>query len=205
MLVIPICFNTLIFRPQVIEEKLTYINTHANLSVGMSFKVIEEVVNTRGTDIQLNGLNHIISTARKQYITGLNSRPNSEAYDVRLDSFVAYLMKNAVPEVLVTLALLEQFSQPGLDNEGLEATRIRRAAEEGLTHERERQPAATKELMLWHQSYHLFRVTANCFVLGVEEFAKAGYERALDYFTVAYKISARIIEEPPKVNKVNKL
>lgn len=99
------------------------------------------------------------------------------------------------------MAVLEQFSLPGLDNDGQHASAIRSAADEKLIALRKSRSMAAMELREWHQAYHLFRVSAHCYVMGVDNFLIQKFECSLDLFIIAYNVSVKIMESPPKVRK----
>lgn len=114
-----------LFLNQVVQEKLTYVNTHAKLSTQMSSQIIELVERKRNSRDEIasikdgysNLMDEIVDETHKAY-SDLITKCNEEGscVDCRLQSFVIYLMKNQCSRILIRLALLEQFSLPGLDN-----------------------------------------------------------------------------------------
>lgn len=76
---------------------------------------------------------------------------------------------------------------------------IRQAAQTKLDSSRLQRPAEAAKLKEWHQAYHMFRVSANAFILGVDQMCMQKYEEALDSLTVSYNISQRISERDPEV------
>lgn len=77
---------------------------------------------------------------------------------------------------------------------------LRQAAEAKLETLRTQRSSDAQKLREWHQAYHLFRVSANAFVLGVEQMCMEKYDEALDSLTVAYNISQKVSERGPEVS-----
>lgn len=65
---------------------------------------------------------------------------------------------------------------------------------------RQESPQAAEVLKEWHQVYHMFRVTAYCFVKASFAYVEERFEEALDLFTVAYMLNVKITEMPPLVS-----
>ena len=78
--------------------------------------------------------------------------------DSRLESFVFYLLRNDETKnmPLVELAVLEQFSFPGLDMNTQLTSAFRNAADALLQSRRNKHQEADT-LKQWHQAYHFFR------------------------------------------------
>jgi len=105
-------------------------------------------------------------------------------------------------ETLIKLAVHEQLALPGLDHVGgREAAAVVKEANASLARVRGnvQNEADVNHLGEWHQAYHLFRFSAGLFVRGVAAFKTDRFEEALDLFTEAYRISVRIMENPPRV------
>ncbi len=143
-----------------------------------------------------------------QSLSGIGKTSNNELApsDIRLESFLAYLLKNGLPSqsALVELAALEQFAHPGLDVNDPVLSTIRKCAEQCLHQKRQRCPDDAKELREWHQIYHWFRRSAHCFVNGMEAFHVHKFDRALDLFTEAYQYTIRVQDTRPGVSKTYK-
>lgn len=115
----------LVKRPllfKVVEERLTYVNTHAKLCVQLSIDIMKGAEKiSQQKEVAL-----VFQTAMKEahgYFDQLAQRSEGETGqhqnigDVRLKSFIIYLMKNKCDPIYIKLALAEQFSLPGLENE----------------------------------------------------------------------------------------
>jgi hypothetical protein len=137
---------------KVVQEKLTHTNTHARLSLELSTKVIkhfENVLHDKGGIAMVNmciekTVQHYLSRISKtpevanqpQSLSGIGKTSNNELApsDIRLESFLAYLLKNGLPSqsTLVELAALEQFAHPGLESNEPIISTIRKLAEQCL-------------------------------------------------------------------------
>ena len=62
------------------------------------------------------------------------------------------------------------------------------------------EPRADQEVVLWHRSYHQFRIVVNYFVLGVEKYTENCLEDALELLTTSYIVNERLENEPPQPN-----
>lgn len=128
------------------------------------------------------------------------SSSESTTVEKRLESFVYYLIKNQCKDDIVRLALFEQFSLPSLANESTKAAAIQHFCELKLKELRKSNLTWSQLLKSWHQAYHCFRVSANCFVLGTEAFVEKKYDEALDLFMACYIFNQRNNEEGPTVS-----
>jgi len=133
--------------------------------------------------------------------------------DVRLDSFIAYLIKNC-SETSVTnpsaasvnkqqasklyrLALLEQLTLPNLEaNEGPEVLALKKLAERRLNEHRDKLPDDAEFVRHWHQAYHYFRRCVHYFVEGVESFMVGKFRESLDQLSQAYRFNVLLLEYP---------
>ena len=128
---------------QVLQEKLTHTNSHALLSLDTSHRIIkhhESLILEKGAnaaiDVAVMRLvgNFWMQISRVPELSN-QSGPNSEnelcTTDIRINSFIAYLLKNGfTPQTtVVELAALEQFSHPGLESSDLSVSSFRKSAE----------------------------------------------------------------------------
>ena len=143
-------------------------------------------------------LNAIVDQTMQYYKTR-QEYEKRDGHDIRLESFVQYLVKNESSDVVIRLAVLEQFCLPGLQNESQFAASVKQLAESTLLQIRDQYPQESQLLKDWHQAYHNFRVSAHCFVSGVEEFIAKDFEEALDHMAISYHLNIRIAENPPAV------
>ena len=121
--------------------------------------------------------------------------------DCRLESFVYYLLRNDETNnmPLVELAVLEQFSFPGLENNSQTMSAFRTAADIILKQRRAKHPHEAEALRQWHQVYHLFRRSVHCFVNGLEAQFSSRFCEALDLYTEAYNYTQKGAEVPVSV------
>ncbi len=185
------------------EERLTYVNTHAKLVTKLSVELMTEMVPQLKTKGAYQVAKELIQAAYERYHERFSATTASvataPAQESRLESFVIYLMKNKCEDSLLSLALWEQFSMPGLGSDTTSLVSLSRAIADHLKKFRASNPSTVTELETWHQAYHNFRLSAFCFIKGAEAFQAEKFDVALDYFTNAYKLSVKITEEPPKV------
>ena len=195
----------------MVEEKLTYVNNHARLSMELTHRIIRELQ----PDIirENSGMLHIIQEALNKAIghytatchiltaPGDVGPPKTELlprHDKRLESLVYYLIKNddCKSNALLELAVLEQFSFPGLENNTAAVNMFRMAAEKLLAQRRKTQTQEAAVLRQWHQAYHLFRRSAHCFVNALDALNNRKFFEALDLFTEAYNYSQKVSKVP---------
>lgn len=179
------------------EEKLTYVNTHAKLMTRESSDILAQVEATQKSAGANKAAHDALKIAQAKCAERLNNNNAVPHREVRLDSFVSYLLKNKCGEGLVRQALCEQFCLPGLGNQSAAATAVTQAVEVLL---KQGSPLANGPLQAWHQAYHLFRMSASCFVKGADAFFRDRFEEALDLFTTTYNVSVKIHERPPAVS-----
>ena len=122
--------------------------------------------------------------------------------DCRLESFVYYLLRNDETNnmPLVELAVLEQFSFPGLENNSQTTSAFRAAADSILTHRRAKYKEQASLLRKWHQVYHLFRRSVHCFINALEAQWDKKFKEALDLYTEAYHFTQKAAAVPVSVN-----
>ena len=139
----------------VVQEKLTYVHTHAKLSLDVTLAQIEKVDLSKGFQ---NALRRLIVATRDHYKERVGAViPNDKSEPV-LESMVAYLLKNGVPTGIVEMCLYEQFSLPGLDNAGQHASVVRNHAEKTLEEMKSKRLAEADVLKEWHQVCHLYKI-----------------------------------------------
>ena len=127
------------------------------------------------------------------------NNPNNESTPIKLESFLYYLLRNYVDSEILEMALHEQYSLPVFDNDGAVSQTIRQTMESRLRERRSTHAKEASTLRQWHQAYHSFRVSANCFVDGVNAYLDQKYEESLDLFIMAYNISYKISNQLPEV------
>lgn len=182
-------------------ERLTYVNTHANLVAKHTSEVlgqVESIVNSQGAETACGKAIELIFRWCKKRVED-TSGPES-VVEPRLDSFVIYLLRNGCSDVLMKAAILEQICLPGLENKSPQVAAVTKAAENQLAQLRKSRPADEDKLKRWHQAYHMFRLSAHCFVRGAELLTAEKNEDSLEFLTSAYSLSIRIINGPPMVS-----
>ena len=201
----------------MVEEKLTYVNNHAKLSMELTikaFNAVEKIVKEKGAQHGvLSALEKVIShycnTHKEKNSTVISIDSTAPARtellpraDSRLDSFVYYLLRNDETNnmPLVELAVLEQFSFPGLENNMQTMSAFRSAADGLLTQRRTKHPHEASALRQWHQAYHCFRRSVYCFIQGLEAFLASKNQEALDLFTEAYHYTSKALSVPVAVS-----
>merc|ERR1712061_115465 len=176
----------------VVQEKLTYVHTHAKLSLDVTLAQIEKVDLSKGFQ---NALRRLIVATRDHYKERVGAViPNDKSEPV-LESMVAYLLKNGVPTGIVEMCLYEQFSLPGLDNAGQHASVVRNHAEKTLEEMKSKRLAEADVLKEWHQTYHLYRVAVNCLIGAIGSYKNERYEEALDLFIVSYHVNEKVLKK----------
>ena len=198
---------------QVVEEKLTYVNNHAKLSLNLTHQVIKHVdgiLKEKGPQTAVltaleKLIGHYCEAHKKEnaplVITLDNGGVGSATskyellpkHDSRLESFVFYLLRNDETKnmPLVELAVLEQFSFPGLDMNTQTTSAFRNAADLVLQSRRTKHQDEANTLKQWHQAYHFFRRSVHCFVNGLECQRNAQFPEALDHYTEAYNYTVK--------------
>ena len=199
---------------QVVEEKLTYVNNHAKLSLTltkMAVKHVEAIIKEKGAQTAVRtALEKVIGhycEGHKKENSPLEAGKSSKAellppHDSRLDSFVNYLLRNDETKnmPLVELAVLEQFSFPGLEDNTHLTSAFRNAADACLQVRRNKDPEYTQALKEWHQAYHFFRRSVHCFVNGLDLQLNAQFPEALDLYTEAYHYTMKANSVPVTVS-----
>lgn len=105
------------------------MNTHAKLCTSVSLDIIfqlEKLGPSDGANAAQTAMNeaikHFESLAQRpdgEVVSGPHQHPQQQFGDVRLKSFVIYLLKNNCDKILIKLAVAEQFSLPGLENDNV--------------------------------------------------------------------------------------
>ncbi len=180
---------------KVVEERLTYVNTHAKLVAKQSHDILNKVdESTTAQDACNKVVEQLVLHSRSMIAD------KSEHFsDLRLSSFVTYLVYNDCHQSLLNMAVMEQLCLPGLENTGMRASKVISVAQQQLEAMRKNQPGVDGDLKNWHQAYHNFRLSAHCFVKGTEAFAHDKFDEAVEFLTVAYALNTKIQENPPIV------
>lgn len=204
---------------QVVEEKLTYVNNHAKLSMDLTlkaFNAVEKILKEKGPQTAVltaleKVIEHYCTTHKERTNGGGSLPPPSESgppktdllprSDYRLESFVYYLLRNDETNnmPLVELAVLEQFSFPGLENNSSNMSAFRVAADTLLSQRRGKHPHEASALRQWHQAYHLFRRSVHCLVNGLEAHMENKVNKALDLYTEAFNYTNKAAAVPVSV------
>ena len=187
------------------EQKLTYVNTHALLSFDTSISLLSRISPTAS---QSAATQEVLQRAIKHYNAatlsgsggGGDAASSPDMSEPRLESFIVYLNKNQCETEVVHLALLEQFSCPGLCNESTLADAVSKHCEVRLKQLRGEDARRAALLAQWHQAYHAFRISASCLVKGADSFYAGKCVEALDLVWLSYTKSVAITEGPPKVH-----
>lgn len=203
---------------------MTYVNNHAKLSLDLTVKAInsvEKAIKDKGAqNAVLVALERVINHYCSSKNTGVGlsaidgGPPKTELLpktDIRLESFVYYLLRNDETKnmPLVEMAVLEQFSFPGLDNNTTVHRVFRTAADNLLSQRRAKHPHDAATLRQWHQAYHLFRRSVHCFVSALEAQLLNKYDEALDLYTEAFnytmkanEVSVAVSGQPTKAREL---
>ena len=200
----------------VVEEKLTYVHTHAKLSLDVTLGHIEKVDVSKGV---VAALKRLIAVTREYYMKRVSAGIAEEKSEPVLESMVAYLLKNRVQEGIVDMALYEQFSLPGLDNASQNASVVRNYAVKYLEEMRVKRIVEDASLKEWHQvrqsrrsiihplsgfkcdvmfyfqTYHLYRVAVNCFIGAVESYKSERFDEALELFIVTFNVNDKVLSK----------
>ena len=139
----------------VVQEKLTYVHTHAKLSLDVTLGHIGKVDVTKGVH---PALKRLIVMTREYYMDRVSAGIAEDESEPMLESMVAYLLKNRVPEGIVEMALYEQFSLPGLDNASQSASVVRNYAVKFLEEMRSKRIVEDASLKEWHQVSHIHKM-----------------------------------------------
>ena len=136
-----------------------------------------------------------------------NSPPKTEILrqsDCRLESFVYYLLRNDETNnmPLVELAVLEQFSFPGLENNSIAMTAFRQAADQTLKNRRSKDRHEALALRKWHQAYHFFRRSVHCFINGLEAQTERKFNESLDLYTEAFWFTQKAAAVQVSVSRI---
>ena len=188
---------------QIIEQKPDLAQSHALLAKDFSKEFFILVINEREKPDTSNtkskgNLSNIINKIF-QAVKAKVSSARAEGYDsadIRLETFLHYLLANDLTIEHYKRALLEQVNLQefetslGLGDIGKE---VYRGARETL-----RQASAVeRELESWHRAYHQYRIAVHYFVLGVEKYTDNSVEEALELLTVSYIVNEKIVEDSP--------
>ena len=133
----------------VVQEKLTYVHTHAKLSLDVTLDHIRKVDMSKGG--VLNAIKRLFLVTREYYRERVSAGLPEEESEPALESIVAYLLKNRVRDGIVEMALYEQFSLPGLDNASQSANVVRNHAVKFLEEMRAKRLSEDAALKEWHQ------------------------------------------------------
>ncbi len=208
---------------QVVEEKLTYVNNHAKLSMDLTNRVfmsVEKTIREKGSQTGVltaleKVIDHYCDTNKERTAAGTVANLNEASggappktdllplADCRLESFVYYLLRNGNDETknmpLVEMAVLEQFSFPGLENNSQVMSAFRAAADTLLKKRRKELPHEAAALRQWHQAYHFFRRSVHCFVAGLQAHMESRSNEALDWFTECFNYTNKATSLPVSV------
>ena len=189
---------------QIIEPDLA--QSHALLAREITVECLNTVAAERKKQDGKNPTSLVINkmySQAKQKIQSAKLGEFGERNDPRLESFCHYLVANDLSIDHYKKALLEQVAlkeYESLNETGREVCRTARDALKNI------EPKAEGEVVVWHRTYHQFRIVVNYFVLGQEKYLENCLEEALELLTTSYVVNQTLEKEPqlPNVCKVRK-
>ena len=189
---------------QIIEPKPDLAQSHALLAkeITMEFFGVVAAERKRGEATKNNTSNVInkIYSAIKPKVQAGKTEGFTDSMDVRLESFLHYLIANDLTVDHYKKALLEQVALKQFELMSDLGGEVARTAKDSL---KQIPPQVSDEVTLWHRTYHQFRIAVNYFVLGVEKYTENLAEDALELLTISYVVNDKIMEDPPPgVHKV---
>ena len=192
---------------QIIEPKPDLAQSHALLAKDITmeffgFVAAERKKGEATKNNTSNVINKIYSAIKPKVQTG-KSEGFADSQDIRLESFLHYLIANDLTVDHYKKALLEQVALKQFELMSDLGGEVARTARDSL---KQIPPQVSDEVTLWHRTYHQFRIAVNYFVLGVEKYTENLAEDALELLTISYVVNDKIMEEPPPgVHKVRVL
>ena len=184
---------------QIIEPDLS--QSHALLARDITLECFNHVANERNKqEHNKNSTSLVINkmfTQVKTKIQKCKQTDFGERNDPRLDSFVHYLVANELSIDHYKKALLEQVALKEFESMSDIGREVSKTARDAL---KNIDPRADQEVVIWHRSYHQFRIVVNYFVLGVEKYADNCLEEALDLLTTSYVVNEKLENELPQPN-----
>ena len=183
---------------QIIEPDLS--QSHALLAKEITMECLNTVAAERKKQDGKNPTSLVINkmySQVKQKIQNAKLGEFGERNDPRLESFVHYLVANDLTIDHYKKALLEQVALKefeSLSDTGREVFKTARDALKNI------EPKAEKEVVIWHRTYHQFRIVVNYFVLGQEKYLENSLEEALEMLTTSYVVNQTLEKEPPQPN-----
>ena len=183
---------------QIIEPKPDLAQSHALLAkdITMEFFGVVAAERKKGEATKNNTsnvINKIYSAIKPKVQTG-KTEGFADSQDIRLESFLHYLIANDLTVDHYKKALLEQVALKQFELMSDLGGEVARTAKDSL---RQIPPQVSEEVTLWHRTYHQFRIAVNYFVLGVEKYTENLAEDALELLTISYVVNDRIMEDPP--------
>ena len=183
---------------QIIEPKPDLAQSHALLAkdITMEFFGVVAAERKKGEATKNNTSNVInkIYSAIKPKVQAGRTEGFADSQDIRLESFLHYLIANDLTVDHYKKALLEQVALKQFELMSDLGGEVARTAKDSL---RQIPPQVSEEVTLWHRTYHQFRIAVNYFVLGVEKYTENLAEDALELLTISYVVNDRIMEDPP--------
>ena len=184
---------------QIIEQKPDLAQSHALLARDLTLEYLNIVANEKKKpDATKNNTSNVINkiyAAVKQKIQAGRNEGFGDSQDVRLESFLHYLIANDLTVDHYKKALLEQVALQEFELMSDLGREVSKTAKDSL---RTIPSTVEQEIILWHRAYHQFRIVVNYFVLGVEKYTDNMLEEALELFTISYIVNEKIIEDPPQ-------
>lgn len=197
---------------QIIEQKPDLAQSHALLAKEATKEYYNLVnqerkrpeTNTNSKNSASNVINKIYAAVKAKVHTARSS-DGFEYSDIRLESFLHYLIANDLSTEHYKKALLEQVTLQEFEvSEGELGREVCRTAKESM---KQIQASIDQDILHWHRAYHQYRIAVHYFVLGVEKYEDNKFEEALELLTVSYVVNEKILEDPPEAkvpsNKVD--
>ena len=186
---------------QIIEQKPDLAQSHALLAKTITVEFLNIVASEKkrpegNKNNTSNVINKIYAHVKSQ-VAASRQENFGETGDIRLDSFLHYLIANELTTEHYKKALLEQVALQEyevISDIGREVSRCCRDSLRSIASQTE------QEVVLWHKAYHQFRIVVNYFVLGVDKYTENLVEDALELLTISYVVNEKIIEDPPVIN-----
>ena len=183
---------------QIIEPDLS--QSHALLAKEITVECLNTVAAERKKQDGKNPTSLVINKMYgqvKQKIQSAKLGEFGERNDPRLESFVHYLVANDLSIDHYKKALLEQVALKEFESLSDTGREVFRTAKDAL---KNIEPKAESEVVVWHRSYHQFRIVVNYFVLGQEKYLENSLEEALEMLTTSYVVNQTLEKEPPQPN-----
>ena len=184
---------------QIIEPTPDLAQSHALLAKEITLEffglVVAEKKKGEATKNNTSNVINKIYAAIKPKVAAGRSEGFADSLDIRLESFLHYLIANELTVDHYKKALLEQVALKQFEIMSELGGEVAKTARDSL---KQIPPQVSDEVTLWHRTYHQFRIAVNYFVLGVEKYTENLAEDALELLTISYVVNDKIMEDPPQ-------